>query len=56
MCSASQEVLDLAKIIADWSASAPNFTFYVFGSRVRGDNRPDSDVDLHYRLPPNSNL
>ncbi len=51
MCSASQEVRDLAKIIADWSASAPDFTFYLFGSRVRGDHRRDSDVDLHYILP-----
>jgi predicted nucleotidyltransferase len=53
MCSASQEVQDLAKIIADWSAPAPDFTFYLFGSRVRGDHRRDSDVDLHYVLPPN---
>ena len=25
----------------------------LFGSRARGDNRPDSDVDLHCKLPPN---
>ena len=49
----TQEVRDLAKIVADWSAPAPDFTFYLFGSRVRGDHRPDSDVDLHYKLPPN---
>ena len=47
----SQEVRDLAKLIADWSAPAPDFTFYLFGSRARGDHRPDSDVDLHYVLP-----
>ena len=54
MCSASQKLQELAKIIADWSASAPDFTFYLFGSRVRGDHRSDSDVDLHYVLPPAS--
>jgi hypothetical protein len=47
-----QEVRQLAKIIADWSAPAPDFKFYLFGSRVRGDHRPDSDVDLHFKLPP----
>ena len=55
MCSASQEVRELAKIIADWSASAPDFTFYLFGSRVRGDHRSDSDVDLHRTFPSNPN-
>jgi predicted nucleotidyltransferase len=53
MCGASQEVRELAKIIADWSASAPDFTFYFFGSRVRGDHRSDSDVDLYCKTPPN---
>jgi predicted nucleotidyltransferase len=55
MCSASQEVRELAKIIADWSASAPDFTFYLFGSRVRGDHLSDSDVDLHRSFPSNPN-
>jgi hypothetical protein len=40
-------------MIADWSAPAQDITFYLFGSRVRGDHRPNSDVDLHYVLPPN---
>jgi hypothetical protein len=53
VCTVSQEVRDLAKMIADWSSPAPDFTFYLFGSRVRGDYRPDSDVDLHYKLPLN---
>lgn len=51
MCSVPEEVRDLAKVIADWSAPAPDFIFYLFGSRVRGDHRADSDVDLHYVLP-----
>ena len=35
----------LAENLADWSAPT-NFTIYLFGSRVRGDHRPDSDVDV----------
>jgi predicted nucleotidyltransferase len=37
----------LAEIIADWIDDAPGFKrIYLFGSRVRGDDRQDSDVDL----------
>jgi hypothetical protein len=36
----------LATILADWAADAPAATLYVFGSRVRGDHRPDSDLDV----------
>jgi Nucleotidyltransferase domain len=45
---------ELARILADWSASAPSATIYLFGSRVRADHRPDSDVDIyiHYQFPP----
>lgn len=53
MCGASEQVRKLATIIADWSAPAPDFTFYVFGSRVRGDHRADSDIDLYCKLPVN---
>jgi predicted nucleotidyltransferase len=35
----------LAENLADWAAPT-NFTIYLFGSRVRGDHRPDSDVDV----------
>lgn len=38
---------DIARILACWSAPAPSSIVYLFGSRVRGDNRPDSDVDFH---------
>jgi hypothetical protein len=30
--------------LADWAH--PHITIYLFGSRVRGDHRPDSDVDV----------
>jgi Nucleotidyltransferase domain len=38
-------------VIADWAAPAPSATIYVYGSRVRGDHRSDSDVDLHVAMP-----
>ena len=43
--SVSSELQSLAKTLADWSAGT-SFTVYVFGSRVRGDYRLDSDVDV----------
>jgi hypothetical protein len=44
------ELRALAEIIAKWIEPATGLKqVYLFGSRVRGDDRPDSDVDL--RLP-----
>jgi predicted nucleotidyltransferase len=40
------ELQELMNILAEWAAGAP-ITIYVYGSRVRGDHRPDSDVDLY---------
>lgn len=37
---------ELMDILAEWAAGAP-VTVYVYGSRVRGDHRADSDVDLY---------
>ena len=36
----------LASILADWAADAPGVKLYLFGSRVRGDHRANSDVDV----------
>ena len=37
----------LAQILAEWVAEVPGIpSVFLFGSRVRGDHRPDSDVDL----------
>ena len=41
----------LAKILAEWVEPAPGFVIYLFGSRVRGDNRSDSDVDVVIPIP-----
>jgi predicted nucleotidyltransferase len=41
----SEELRKLTKSIADWLSAAPDIKFYVYGSRVRGGHRPDSDVD-----------
>ena len=43
----SSDLVALAKVIADWADAWPGLTrVVVFGSRVRGDHRPDSDVDV----------
>src|SRR5258708_1679975 len=46
---ASADLVDLVRKIADWADHS--MTIYVFGSRVRGDHRADSDVDMHYVFP-----
>jgi predicted nucleotidyltransferase len=35
-----------AEIIAKWAEKLPLKNVYIFGSRVRGDARPDSDLDV----------
>jgi predicted nucleotidyltransferase len=40
--------LDDVKIFAAWSERRPSVRkIYLFGSRIRGDNRPDSDLDIY---------
>ena len=41
-----EELRLLAAILADWAATARGAQIYLYGSRVRGDHRPDSDVDI----------
>ena len=36
----------IARLLADWASPAPGVTIYFFGSRVRGDHGPASDVDV----------
>ncbi len=45
------ELRELAEVLADWIEPAPAVpAVYLFGSRVRGDHRPDSDVDVRLFL------
>jgi nucleotidyltransferase-like protein len=43
----SDELRKLAAELADWAQGAPGYTIFVFGSRVRGDHRTDSDLDIY---------
>ena len=42
----SDDLKDIARLLAAWAAPAPGVTVYLFGSRVRGDHKPTSDVDI----------
>ena len=43
----SSELRALAEVLADWIEPVLGVpALYLFGSRVRGDHRPDSDVDI----------
>jgi predicted nucleotidyltransferase len=45
------DLIDLARILADWADECSGIdALYLFGSRVRGDHRPDSDVDVRLYL------
>jgi predicted nucleotidyltransferase len=49
--TAHRELRALAEILAEWIEAAPGIqAIYLFGSRVRGDHRPDSDVDVRLYL------
>ncbi|WP_281017740.1 MULTISPECIES: nucleotidyltransferase domain-containing protein [unclassified Minwuia] len=37
---------NIASILADWSHPHSGIVIYLFGSRVRGDHRSGSDVDV----------
>lgn len=41
----------LTEVLRDWAAAKPLIRkLWIFGSRVRGDNRPDSDLDIAIEL------
>jgi hypothetical protein len=44
-----EEITRLAASIADWCPH-PSIRIFLFGSRVRGDHRDDSDVDLCIKI------
>jgi predicted nucleotidyltransferase len=37
---------ELMKALAEWAKHAPTITFYLFGSRGRGDHHSQSDIDV----------
>jgi predicted nucleotidyltransferase len=41
-----------ARILCRWAKSLPVKTVYIFGSRVRGDAQPDSDLDVAVEFEP----
>ena len=45
MIKVNDKLQHLARTLADWAADK-SVTIFLFGSRVRGDHRPDSDVDI----------
>jgi predicted nucleotidyltransferase len=45
MSKVNDDLKQLACTLADWAADK-SVTIFLFGSRVRGDHRPDSDVDI----------
>jgi len=45
MSKVNDDLRQLARTLADWAADK-SVTVYLFGSRVRGDDRADSDVDI----------
>jgi predicted nucleotidyltransferase len=45
------QLATLAKTLADWATPAPAAVIYLYGSRVRGDYKPTSDVDICVEFP-----
>jgi predicted nucleotidyltransferase len=53
----NNELEALAETLAGWIDSTPAVpAVYLFGSRVRGNHRPDSDVDIRLYLVEWSDL
>lgn len=46
MIDPNSELQALVDILAEWAGPVPRWKIYLFGSRVRGDHRQDSDVDI----------
>jgi predicted nucleotidyltransferase len=47
----TKDLAALAKTLADWAAPAPTALIYLYGSRVRGDHKATSDVDICVEFP-----
>ena len=49
-------IADLKRILPPIAKNARLKTLFLFGSRARGDNRPNSDYDFCYELKENASL
>ena len=49
MLGMHEDAKEIARILADWAAGQ-SITVHLFGSRVRGDHGPDSDVDIYIQI------
>ncbi len=50
----SMDLKDIARIVSTWAKGKPLINrVYLFGSRVRGDHDPQSDIDIAVELDPN---
>lgn len=47
---------DVRRIIADYCKTKPIDKAWIFGSFSRGEERPDSDVDIMVRLIPGTKM
>ena len=48
----SPELDALLSTLVEWAAPATSANIFLFGSRVRGDQRSDSDVDISIKWVP----
>jgi len=47
----TDDLIELARVLANWVAPASTTEIYLYGSRVRGDHKPTSDVDVVIPIP-----
>ncbi len=46
----------VAQQLSSWASSVPCVRrLWIYGSRIRGDNRPNSDLDVALEIDPNGN-
>ena len=45
--AATAELTEFVRLLAEWASASPGARIYVFGSRVRGEHHPGSDLDVY---------
>lgn len=57
MIGNNPELHSLVNTLNEWAQRIPCIkTVFLYGSRVRGDQRPDSDVDIHIEFDANESI